>query len=154
MSPVVVFSLRHCPASRFETSVLRTVSLPVKMAIAKYIRRSFVGLATVAVITFAWRAFAGNMEQRLISPDNNVVAEVRQYTFRAATDAPETEVQVGSRFHLGSDTVFDGLSYGAEIRISWVDAHTLLIRCGSCNQFHIVSKEDRWHQVAIQYHLE
>ena len=131
----------------------QTVS-SIKIAKLKWIFRTFLGLAAIAIVAFVWRAFVGKVEARLISPDNNVVAEVRQYTFRAATDAPETEVQVGSRFHPGSHTVFDGLSYGAEIKISWIDSNTLLIRCVSCNQFHTVSKEDRWGPIFIQYEID
>jgi hypothetical protein len=47
------------------------------------------------------------------------------------------------RFHLSSHKVFYGLNYGAEIKISWVDFTNSAVRCVSCNNFNIVSKEER-----------
>jgi cytoskeletal protein RodZ len=116
--------------------------------------RMLIGLIGLGVVGLIWGVFSGSVQQRLTSPDNKVVAEVRQFNFRPATEAAETEVQVGSRFRPSSHTVFDGLNYGADIKISWIGSRTLLVRCGTCNSFHTVSKEERWGAILIQYEID
>jgi hypothetical protein len=114
----------------------------------------FFGLTGLSVIALIWWVFTGSVRQRLPSPDNHVVAEVRDYTFRPATEANETAVMVGYRFRLGSDTVFDGLNYGADIKISWIDSRTLLVRCGTCNNFNTIFKETQWGPISIHYDID
>lgn len=125
----------------------------VKSTTLKWNIRLFLGILTVAFTVLIWRIFAGTVQQRFASPDRSVMAEVRQYNFRAATDAAETAVQIGTPFHR-SHTVFDGLNYGAEIKIAWIDSRTLLVRCGSCNNFHTISKEEHWGPISIQYEID
>lgn len=121
----------------------------------KWVARIFVGLVAFAVVVLLWRIFAGKVEQRFTSPDDKVVAEVREYNFRPATEPTEIRVQVRDRFHVMSGhTVFDGLTSGAEVKISWIDSRTLLIRCVTCNQFQTVSKEEHWGPISIQYEID
>lgn len=124
-------------------------------ATLKWAVRTILGVLALTIVVFIWHVFAGTVGERLTSPDKRVVAEVRNYTFRPATEAVETAVQVGYRFHLGNrHTIFDGLNYGAEIKISWIDPRTLLVRCVPCNSFRILVKEQRWGPVSIQYEID
>ena len=124
-------------------------SLPVKWTI-----RALMGIAGFGILAFVWWMFAGSLKQRMVSPDNRVVAEVRQYNFRPATEAAETAVQIGPRFHLHSTTVFDGLNYGAEVTVKWPTSNKLVVKCAPCNNFHVLSKQKDWGSVSIEYDIQ
>lgn len=113
-----------------------------------------IGCAATGVIFLAWGALSGNVEQRSTSPDERVIAEVRQYTFTPATEAAQTRVEVRSRFGLFNHTVFEGPNYGADVQISWVNSKTLRIKCVNSNNFRTVSTEQQWGPVSIEYDMQ
>ena len=113
-----------------------------------------IAFAALGFTFLAWRLVSGSIEQRSISPDDRIVAEVRQVTFTPATEADQTKVLVRSRFGLFHHTVFQGLNYGANVKVSWRNSTTLVIKCVNSNNFKTVLEERRWGLISIEYEMD
>ena len=101
------------------------------------------------------RLFAGDVRQRLVSPDGMVIAEVRTLDFAAATDGPNTAIELRTKNNPFRHSVFSGLDYGAKITVSWIDAKSLLVRCEDCAKLSYGNtRQDKWHEIEIHYDLQ
>ena len=109
-----------------------------------------VGAILVVALVYM-RLQAGNVQQRLPSPDGRVIAECRILDFAAATDSAATTVQLRTRFNPLRHTVFLGLLDGGNVTISWPDSNTLVVKCARCDKAYIQGTERQWNSVSIRY---
>ena len=97
------------------------------------------------------RLFGGTVNQRVSSPDGRVVAQVRTFDF-SALDPYYTYVEVSARYNPLRHIVLGGPNYGAEIKLSWMDANNLIVTCVNCDQLSGYESGDRrWDGVTIHY---
>jgi len=80
-----------------------------------------------------------------------MVAECRILGFTAATDSAATTVQLRTKFNPFRHTVFSGLLYGGDLRISWADSRTLVVKCHGCSNADIRGMQQKWNAVSIRY---
>jgi hypothetical protein len=109
-------------------------------------------VAALAVTVLYLRVFGGRVVQSVASPKGNITAEVVSSGMAAATDVDYLGVTLKTRLDPIRHYVFGGSNYGADIRVSWIGDHILLIHCEHCEKLeggNIV--EQRWHQVVICY---
>jgi hypothetical protein len=110
-------------------------------------------VAHVALLLYG-RLFAGHVQQRVVSQDGAAIAEVRQLEPLSAMDANLITVELRTRFNPFRQTVFGGLDYGGEIKISWIDSRDLLVQCLRCDRLDIRRNESAWHNVAVHYEIQ
>ena len=100
------------------------------------------------------RIFSGHILRRVPSPNGSVTvtAEVIDFGPAGATDVGYLGVSLKTRLDPIRHPVFGGSNYGADVRISWIGADVLLIRCEHCERLEGGNiLERKWHQVTICY---
>lgn len=108
-------------------------------------------VAVTSFLVYAWTS-SGRVVQRTVNPTGNVIAEVIDGEFAAATDVGSLNVILKTKFNPVRHYVFGGSNYGAQIRISWIGPNVLLIRCQHCEKLQGGNiLEQKWHQVTICY---
>ncbi len=124
----------------------------------KLFRTAMLGVALVVslglVVTCLYlRIFAGTVNQRLPSPNGQLVAEVRTLTSLSALDRDFVTVQLSRRFNPFRHIVFGGSDYGVKITVSWTDSEDLLVQCVDCDNLRDETVENNWNGVTIHYEL-
>jgi len=108
----------------------------------------------VGLLIAYFRIFSGRVLQSAQNPDGTVTAEVLASDSAAATDVEYLGVILKTRFDPIRHYVFAGSNYGANIQISWINDHVLLIHCDHCEKLEGGNiLERKWHQVTICYNL-
>jgi hypothetical protein len=97
------------------------------------------------------RIYAGEIRQRVSSPDGKFVAQVRELNSGSAVDADYVSVQLQTKWNPIRHHVYGGLDYGIGIGISWMDSTNLLVTCTKCEKLGMGFKEDKWREVTIHY---
>ena len=108
-------------------------------------------LLAIGLLGLYLRVFAGQVKQRIASPDGTFVAQVREVHNGSAVDADYISVQLQTRWNPFRHQVYGGLDYGIGITSSWIDSKNLLVTCTECEKLGQSSKEDKWHDVTIRY---
>jgi hypothetical protein len=107
------------------------------------------------------RLFAGHVRQYAVSPNGANIAEWREYDESSATTSNVFAVELRPRFNPFRHRVLEGF-WATTPSLTWIDSGNLLVECGSCGRFevkcdtcdqgfYVVSKENRWHDIAIHY---
>jgi hypothetical protein len=112
-------------------------------------------VCTVVAVLVIWvlyaRLFAGDAEQVATSPDGRIVAQVRDYSHSAATDAAQLTIELKTRRDPFRHTAFLALNYGSDLRISWRDATTLQVSCSACGKLKTYQMDAAWREISIEY---
>ena len=95
----------------------------------------------------------GMCSNGLKSPDGKTIAEIRLLGSATALDVDQTTVQLRSRFFPFRHTVFAGLQYGGQLKISWLGTNELLVKCAHCKDIDVRAMERRWRGVTIEYEI-
>lgn len=118
---------------------------------SRFFKIAIVIVLCIAGVVAYLRFFAGHVQETAESPEQNLVAEVRLYNFGFATDAPDTAVQLRTRLNPLRHTIFFALNYGGSVTVSWLDSHTLMVRCQNAKNLSIYKKLPAWNDVSIRY---
>jgi hypothetical protein len=97
----------------------------------------------------------GEVREYRISPDGKYIAQCRFYRESSATTTDVKTVEIRTRLNPFRRRVVDGLDYGADLSITWIDSRNLLVTCqNSGGKLDFYRKETKWHDVSIHYDLD
>ena len=105
--------------------------------------------------TFVWLRWTnGTLIVSAQQPGGAATAEVRLWSFAAATDADSLIVQIRDGWLSPPKVIFQASDYGESVSVGWAGPNALVIYLKNTERLHIYRANRQWHGVTISYQIK